>query len=303
MTPMALDLFIGFVILLSTIVAYLRGIIKETFTVLALLLGSFVAFKAGHLLTPVFNDLLSVPENGISKRADYVLFGVLSPAMASKAMSFGGLFVLVYAIITLIGLFLTRWMLEVGVNFVDSLLGAIFGFIRGFLLVFLFYVPFTYLVDAEKMPPWAKESYSINVMKGSFEWVSKTFELEEKIKDTSEGLTIKFDKIDPNDIGKDKKEVKGKVEKVTDAIQDAVVEGSKGMKDTIKGTFKDEKIIDNEMPTEPLDSGSVKDAGVKEERIKLLDKEEEAIDPFSEAYFADEKEIKEIKEIRDIDEP
>ncbi len=280
MTPMALDIFIGIIILLSTIVAYLRGIIKETFTLLALLLGSFLAYKAGHLLMPVFDSLLSVPEDGVSKKADYVLFGVLSPAMASKTLSFGSIFGLTFVFVTLVGMFLTRWMMEIGVAFVDGFLGAMFGFVRGFLLVFLFYVPFTYLIDTDKMPDWVQESYSVAALQSTFDWANEKFDIDEKIKEGGNGITIKFNKIDPRDIGKDKEDLKSKMDEVTDVIQDTVSDSEEMIKSTVKEV--EVKIMG--------DDGEM----VVEEKMEPLKEEEKKadvpVDPFSEAYFADDNE-------------
>ncbi len=221
MTPVALDIIVGVIILLSTVVAYMRGIIKEMFTIFGLFIAAFIAYKGGHLLLPDVNTWLHVPEDGISDKADYVLFGILSPAMAARAISYGGTFATVLLIVTLLGRMFSNWVKEAGMEIVDKCLGASFGFLRGFLVVFVMYVPFNYLIDGDEFPDWAKKSYSVSVFDKTFKWASKEFKLDEKIEEKSDGVVIKFSKIEANKKLKDASDEKSFTDKVTETIGEA----------------------------------------------------------------------------------
>jgi len=52
MTPHALDLTIALILILSTLVAYFRGIVRELFMLAGFTLAAFISVKAGHLLVP-----------------------------------------------------------------------------------------------------------------------------------------------------------------------------------------------------------------------------------------------------------
>jgi membrane protein required for colicin V production len=200
MTPLALDIAIGLIIFLSTLAAYFRGLIKEVFTLLGLAVAVFLAYKLGHLLVPEFNQWLHVPEEGDKTKTELV-WGLMSPALASKVFSYGGTFLSALLVMILLGHFISRWIQEAGLGIVDRLLGAGFGLLRGFLLVFLFYVPSTYLIEYKKFPDWAKNSFSVPVLQSALDWTNKTFELDKKIEDRGNGIAIKFDKVDLDKIG------------------------------------------------------------------------------------------------------
>jgi membrane protein required for colicin V production len=229
MTALALDIAIGLVILLSTVAAYCRGFVKEVFTLIGIAVAVFFAYKFGHLLVPGLNQWLHVPEEGDKAKVE-LIWGVLSPAMAAKVGAYGGMFLVVFVVMTLTGYFLSRWIKETGIGIVDRLLGGAFGFLRGFLLVFLLYVPCTYLIDQEKFPAWAKESFSLPVLQSTLAWTNKTFELDKKIEDRGDaGIAIKIDKIDIDKLGIDarsqaEKELKAAVEKEQKEIQKQVPE-------------------------------------------------------------------------------
>ncbi|MCE9507393.1 MAG: CvpA family protein [Alphaproteobacteria bacterium] len=202
MTALALDIAIGFVILLSTVAAYFRGFVKEVFTLIGITVAVFFAYKFGHLLVPEFNQWLHVPAEGDKAKVE-LIWGLLSPAMASKVAAYGGTFLLVFVVMTLTGYFLSRWIKETGLGIVDRLLGGAFGFLRGFLLVFLIYVPSTYLIDQKKLPEWTKESFSLPILQSTLAWTTRTFELDKKIEDQGSGIAIKLDKIDIDKLGGD----------------------------------------------------------------------------------------------------
>lgn len=223
MTPVALDITVASIILLSTLVAYFRGIIKEVFTIFGLFVASFMAYKAGHLFIPAFDGWLGVPEDGVSEKVDYVFFGILSPAMASKVLSYGGTFFGVLIIVTLLGRMFARWIKEAGMESVDRWLGAGFGFLRGFLVLFIIYLPLVFIIGQEKFPDWAKNSYSVSTFNDTFEWLNKEYKLNEKIENDGDGVKIKFDKEDTEKLlekGKDK--FKKGVNEAKESLKEAI---------------------------------------------------------------------------------
>lgn len=203
MTPMALDITIAVVILCSMVIAYLRGIVKEVFTIVAIVAAVGTTYFAGHLLIPEFNDWLGVPKEGEEAAEEAALvLGILSPELAAKAFSYGSAFLFTFIVMTLIGYFISRTIKEMGLGLLDRVLGAGFGFLRGFIVVFLLFLPINFLVSEEKFPDWAKESYSVPILKAAVDFADQTFELKKKIEDRGDGIAIKIEKIDTEKLGK-----------------------------------------------------------------------------------------------------
>lgn len=235
MTPLALDIAIGLIILLSTVVAYMRGLIKEIFTVAGFGAAIFFAYESGHLLIPQFNQWLHVPDGADTGKTELVM-GLLSPSLAAKVFSYGGMFLIAFIIIMLLGRLLTRWVNEAGLGIVDRLLGGTFGFLRGFLLVFMLYVPCTYLIDQKKMPEWATQSTSVPILQKTLTVANEYFELDKKIEDRGGGIAIKFDKVDLDKLG-------AKVHPAEEELKEAI---KKEEKEIQKGTpdIQPDKLID-----------------------------------------------------------
>ncbi len=201
MTPAALDIAIGILILISTIAACVRGLIREVFTLGGFAIAVLTAWTAGHLLVPPFNKWLGVTEEKQEKVE--LVWGILSPELAAKVAAYGGVFLMVFLTLTLIGFLISRWIREAGIGIVDRLLGGLFGFLRGLMLVFIVYIPFVYLVDQKKFPAWAKESFSVPVLQATLNWANKSFELDKMIEDRGNGIAIKFDKVNLDKINED----------------------------------------------------------------------------------------------------
>lgn len=234
MTPAALDIAVGLLILISTAAACFRGIVKEIFTMGGFLVAVLVAWKAGHLLVPAFNGWLHVTEGKEAEKAEFI-WGLLSPALAAKVAAYGGVFLLIFLSLMLVGFLLSRWIKEMGVGSLDRLLGAIFGFLRGFLLVFVFYVPCVYLVNKDKFPAWAKESFSVPVLQATFEWANRSFGLDKMIEDRGSGIAIRLDKVD--------------LDKIGDKIDDGASAAEKELKEKI---IQEEKDIQKGAPAEDM---------------------------------------------------
>jgi uncharacterized membrane protein required for colicin V production len=197
MTPLALDIAVAAIILLSTLAAFFRGIIREFFTLAGFILAVFVAYKAGHLLVPSFDKWFGVTEG--AGPAEATILGVLTPAMASKVASYGSIFLLIFILMIVIRILISRWIKDAGLSVVDRVIGGLFGFARGFLLVFIVYAGALYLAylgDAEKFPDWVKKSVSAPMLQDTLEWTKKHFDLDKVVESTGDGINIKLDKID-----------------------------------------------------------------------------------------------------------
>ena len=153
--------------------------------------------------------------------------------MASKFLSYGGTYAGVLIIVILLGKLFSRWAKEAGVEFIDKGLGGAFGFARGFLIMFLIYLPFNYLIEDNNFPKWAKDSYSVVSFHKTFQWWKKEIKLDEKIEERGEGGMIKFSKIDPKDLG---------VEEGSSTFTESITEATKKLRDAMSKELKNEEV-------------------------------------------------------------
>lgn len=208
MTPAALDIIIAVILALSMLVAYFRGIIREAFTIFALIVATSVTYFAGEIMIPSFNKWLKVDERGeqaaaaISKGAndvaqaaiakEHLIMGILSPEKTAVILSYLSVFVVIYLIMSLVGFFVSRAVNEAGLGVMDKVLGAGFGLARGFLVVFLCFLPISFLVKAENFPDWAKNSVSVPILQDSVAYVDSKVDLRKLVADNGKEIISKI---------------------------------------------------------------------------------------------------------------
>lgn len=164
MTPILLDTIIAIVILLSVIVAFFRGFIKEMLTIVNLAGAAAAAYFMGPILLPSFKNWLGAGEKGKE------IFGVIPPSVMANFLSYAAVFFCVFIILSLAGMAIASGAKAMGLGPADRVLGMIFGALRGFLIVFLIYAPFGYFMGKDKLPEWAKDSLSVSALDSSYQW-------------------------------------------------------------------------------------------------------------------------------------
>ena len=211
MTPAALDITIAIILLLSALVAYFRGLIREAFTIVALIVAAGTTYFGGELAVPLFNKWLKVDARSeeaaaaVSKAAaagqqieaainvkQHLFMGVLSYDKLAVISAYASVFIFFYLVMTLVGYFASRAVNEAGLGIVDRLLGAGFGLARGFLVVFLCFLPISFMFDHNKFPDWAKNSVSVPILVQTVAFVDEKVDLKKLIADN--GKTV-IDKV------------------------------------------------------------------------------------------------------------
>jgi membrane protein required for colicin V production len=224
MTPDALDITVAVLLLLSAVMAWFRGLIKEVFTIVALFSASAASYFGGQLMIGPFERWLKVDKvtgeqaaNAVSKAAANgtdasvakanLFMGIASPEIVAKVAAYASVFLFIYFVMSLIGFFLSRTVNESGLGILDKLGGAGFGLARGFLVVFLLYLPVSFMVEQERMPAWAKNSVTVPVLDKAVAFADNHFGLHDMIVDRGGEIAVKLGKkINPEDIGKQTEE-------------------------------------------------------------------------------------------------
>lgn len=212
MTPAALDITIACILLLSALVAYFRGIIREAFTIVALIVAVAAAYFGGDKMIPSFDKWLKVDKERGQQAAEAVskaagsgtdaslvagkdlIFGVADPALVSVICAYASVFIFFYLVMSLAGFALSRMVAESGLGIVDRLFGAAFGLARGFLVVFLCFLPVSFLFSHDRFPDWAKNSVSVPILEKSVAYVDAHIDLKKAVADNSRLLLDKIGK-------------------------------------------------------------------------------------------------------------
>lgn len=110
------DFLIIMVVLISTVMGFLRGFVREAVALVFWVAGVWIAWKFGPLVEPHLGGLLAEPQ--------------VRPWVGRLVV-----FVLVILAGSLTGLILGYFMRSLGLGFVDRAIGVLFGFARGLVLV------------------------------------------------------------------------------------------------------------------------------------------------------------------------
>ena len=198
MTPHALDLAIGLIILLSTLAAYFRGIVREFFMLAGLALATDVSYNAGHLLEPDVSRWLDAHPGSTNEKAS-ALGGLLTPTIATHVVSYGAVFLGVFIVMVIIRMMISHWVSGAGLTMADRIGGGIFGLARGFLLVLIVFATcffMGYQGEPEKLPDWAKNSISVPILEDTLAWTDKNIDLRGDLKTVADKIEkVNFDKV------------------------------------------------------------------------------------------------------------
>lgn len=135
---MIIDAIVLTVLLISALIAFFRGFIRETLTILGVAGGLAVSYYGAPHLEPHMSGWL-----GVDPEADppQELFGVVPYTIVSTVLSYGSIFVIVVIVLSLISHLLAESVKKLGLGAVDRSLGVVFGLVRGVFLIGVLYMP------------------------------------------------------------------------------------------------------------------------------------------------------------------
>tara|TARA_B100000242_G_C42891710_1_gene413650 strand:+ start:94 stop:630 length:537 start_codon:yes stop_codon:yes gene_type:complete len=153
-----IDLIVFAVILISCLVATLRGFVKEFFSIFSWILSLLVAF---HFFEKFKIKLLEH----------------ISQEIVVDFFAFGFPFFTALIITSIFSSWLSPKFDMNGVIIFDKICGFVFGIFRSFLIIVLFYLGFLYLIgNNKKLPNILLESYSFKYINFSAEFLLKIFD-------------------------------------------------------------------------------------------------------------------------------
>lgn len=142
------DITVAGVVILSTVLAAMRGFIRETLSILAWAAAAFAALHFGTAATALVRQHISTP-------------------LVGPFIAYAGVFLVV-----LIPLSFVSWRLSEGVRhspigMLDRFLGVPFGILRGLALVGIAYLAFSLVFPVREQPSWLSSARLLPLVQGS----------------------------------------------------------------------------------------------------------------------------------------
>ena len=151
---MIVDIVVLAVLLISAVIAFLRGFIREVLTIMGILGGLIAASLGGVHLSIYIQEWIGIEE---STNPD-LLFGILPHALVADSLAYGGIFIVVIIILSILSHILAEAVQNMGLGAIDRTFGVIFGIIRGVVLLGVLYLPVYLLVSDDAKTTWFEGS-------------------------------------------------------------------------------------------------------------------------------------------------
>jgi len=147
-----LDLILLVVMLISGLLAMIRGFIREVLSIAAWALAAVAGIYAYAKLLP-----LAKPSFGSD--------------LVAAAVVVGGAFLLTLLIVSIITVRISDMILDSRIGALDRTLGFVFGLGRGLVIVVVGFLFFSWLVPERGQPEWVRNAKSRVVLQGTGQWL------------------------------------------------------------------------------------------------------------------------------------
>ncbi|MCK6417506.1 MAG: CvpA family protein [Alphaproteobacteria bacterium] len=155
---MILDIAVGVVLLISALIAFVRGFIREVLTILGVVGGASAAYLGGPMLKPFMAGWLGVQETVAEGQKVEKFLDIVPYPILADVLSYGAIFLVVVIALSLASHFLAESARAIGLGAVDRTLGFVFGLIRGAIVLGLLYLPFHFALDEKRRDEWFADS-------------------------------------------------------------------------------------------------------------------------------------------------
>jgi membrane protein required for colicin V production len=185
---MVIDLVVAAIVIISAIISFLRGLIREVLTIAGVVGGLLAAFYFGPKLSPTFRGWFDIPEDG--ENADK-LFDIIPMTMVADGLAYAAIFILVVILISVISHFIAGAIKAMGLGPVDRTLGVLFGIARAIVLLGLLYLPFHLLMEPEDKTKYFSDSKTHYIIEKTAVMMAKFLpssdEVKKRVDEVSEG--------------------------------------------------------------------------------------------------------------------
>jgi membrane protein required for colicin V production len=147
-----LDVILLVVMLISALLAMVRGFMREVL--------SIASWAAAAVLT-----LYAYP------RLKPIVLQYFSNDIVASAITIGGVFLSTLLVVSIVTIKISDSILDSRIGALDRTLGFLFGLGRGLIIVVVAFIFFDWLVKPEVQPDWVRNAKSKIVLKGTGDWL------------------------------------------------------------------------------------------------------------------------------------
>ena len=147
-----LDIILLAVMLISGLLALIRGFMREILSIGAWIIAALVTLYAYAKLLPVAK-------------------GYFNSDMVAAGVSAGGIFLGTLLIVSIITARVSDMVLDSRVGALDRTLGFLFGLGRGLIIVVVAFLFFAWLVPDRSQPEWVRSAKSKVVLQNTGQWL------------------------------------------------------------------------------------------------------------------------------------
>jgi membrane protein required for colicin V production len=147
-----LDILLLVVMLISGLLAMIRGFMREILSIAAWGIAAVVTLYSYTRVLPVAKQYVSSD-------------------MVATAISVGGIFLLTLLIVSIITIRISDMILDSRVGALDRTLGFLFGLGRGLIIVVVAFLFFNWLVPDRSQPAWVSGAKSKVVLQSTGQWL------------------------------------------------------------------------------------------------------------------------------------
>lgn len=156
---MILDIVAGSILLISVLIAWFRGFIRETLTILGLIGAAIASLFGGPAAFPFVYSWF--PQKAPDDETEPMLMGFIPYDAIAIGLSYVLVFIIVYIILSLFSHWLAQTAKELGLGALDRSLGIIFGLARAVIIIGFLFIPFNMLLNDEEKDEWFGEAVSL----------------------------------------------------------------------------------------------------------------------------------------------
>jgi membrane protein required for colicin V production len=149
-----LDIVLIVVMLISGLLAMVRGFMREILSIIAWVLAAGATLYSYAKLLPLAKQYFN------------------SDVVATVAVV-GGVFLLTLLVVSVLTVRLSDMVLDSRVGALDRTLGFLFGLARGLVIVVVAFIFFTWLVPDRSQPDWVKNAKSKIVLSNAGDWLKQ----------------------------------------------------------------------------------------------------------------------------------
>jgi membrane protein required for colicin V production len=147
-----LDIVLIVVMLISGLLAMVRGFMREVLSIIAWVLAAGATLYSYAKLLPLAKQYFN------------------NDIVATVAV-IGGVFLVTLLVVSVLTVRLSDMVLDSRVGALDRTLGFMFGLARGLVIVVVAFIFFTWLVPDRSQPEWVKSAKSRVVLTGTGQWL------------------------------------------------------------------------------------------------------------------------------------